>query len=260
MPEYIHDLRDNYGQINSISVITICIFIILWFILFLAVTFKMFYNRNENEYYDSVYYFMIGKSKNIFEDVLRKEVKKEYDIKFKDMQDEINELVQTRNESDDRYRQEIQSAEQSISIVEKNNEELLDELDIMNDQILDAQEYIQEKNEMNQSNIEKIKNMMKVRLKTFIVGMFHSLKVLNYQINNAYVTPMLANMISPLKGLYENVKKSLTDNEKLIKNTLPFEYDNSKLTDFESKFDKSDGPADLSAKFDNSDDFFMGYK
>lgn len=260
MPKYIHDLRDNYGEINSISLATIYIFMTVCLIIFLAITFKMFYNRNNDEYYDSVYYFIIGRSRNIFEDVLRKEVKKEYDLQFQGMQDEINDIEKYRDESDNRYRREIQAAEQSISIVEKNNEELLDELDLINDQVLDAQDYIQVKNKLNQSNIEKIKDMLKERLKTFIVGMFHSMKVLNYQINNAYVTPMLANMISPLKGLYENVKKSLTDNEKLIQSTLPFDYNNSMLSDFESKFDKSDGPADLSANFDNSNDFFMGYK
>ena len=257
---YIHDLRDNYTQINILSIAAVIIFILLWVLVFLSVVFKMYFNRNKNEYYDNTYYFILGKAKNIFEEVLRKEVQVQFNDKMEEKEDDIQDIYDFQELNKKLYDEKIAKAEESISVVEKYNDELIDDLDKMNSYLTDVQEYIQKKNEMNQDNIDELSEMLKSRLKTYVLGMFQTMKVLSYQINNAYVTPVLANMISPLKGLYENVKGSLMKNEDLIKKTLPFDYNNEILKDFEGKFQKSDGPADLSASFENSEDFFMGYK
>ena len=175
---YIHDLRDNYSQINMFSLAVFYVFLILWIIVFLACTFKMYYNRNINEYYDSVYYFLLGKSKNIFEDVMRLETQNQFNDLIEQKESKIQNIRQQQDANQRFYEEKIEKARKSISVVEKNNEELIDDLDKMNDYLINVQNYIHEKNEINQNNIEKISEMLKSRLKTFVLGMFQTLKVL----------------------------------------------------------------------------------
>ena len=147
---YIHDLRDNYTQINILSIAAVIIFILLWVLVFLSVVFKMYFNRNKNEYYDNTYYFILGKAKNIFEEVLRKEVQVQFNDKMQENEDDIQEIYDFQELNKKLYDEKIAIAEESISVDEKYNDELIDDLDKMNSYLTDVQEYIQKKNEMNQ--------------------------------------------------------------------------------------------------------------
>ena len=111
---YIHDLRDNYSQINMFSLAAFYIFLIIWIIIFLACTFKMYYNRNINEYYDSVYYFLLGKSKNIFEDVMRLETQKQFNNIVEQKEKRLDEIQEQQYANQKLYEEKIEKVQLNL--------------------------------------------------------------------------------------------------------------------------------------------------
>jgi methyl-accepting chemotaxis protein len=80
-------------------------------------------------------------------------------------------------------------------------------------------------------NVEKVQNIYiayQERIQNYVNNMIEILKLLNDQINYAYVSPQLSTMIKPMSNMYNAIRGTLIDNTGFIQKVQP-SFDSSKI-------------------------------
>lgn len=109
----------------------------------------------------------------------------------------------------------------------------------------------------NVDKMEDIYDYYSNRFQDYVGNVSKILRILQYQLNLAYVTPTLGVVIHPIKNLYENIYDTLKTNASFIQKYVQ-NFDIDKIKPLEIKVD---GVKTLNSEFDKSTEIFnkIGY-
>lgn len=248
----------SYFKINYINIFLLFIFIVLFF----AISYELYNNIYLKINNDTKKIYTSEHSSSIFGDwygsFIEKLIKEQLDKKIVPINNKIKEKTeQIKNNTADLNGVENNIIDKNIN----NNIKFQNEIIKTKINMELIKNTIEKINTAYSNNVVKMKNIYGYysnKFQDYVINVSKILRILQYQLNLAYVTPVLGVVIQPIKNLYETIYNTLKTNSTFIQKYVQnFDVDQIKPLEI-----KADGIKTLNSDFDKSNEIFskIGYK